>query len=216
MNHKITLPSISELSALAANIHTAPTAASKVAMALEIWEASHKALDHQEWMRTEAKAIKARNYDERIRACNYQGVIKLTQFLKRLFPQSKVEDRMKWYRDYLKAILADPKCNGADEARIRFVQYPEWPKTSDFKMADSAIDKLVLAMIQKEKTEGMSNPRISAIGFLKYRDQAEGFIKSDKASKGGIARKEKNRNAEKTIRTQKKAAKTPQAKKKKP
>lgn len=192
MNYRITPPPISELAALASNIQTERTAADKVSMAISIWEAAQKTLDQFAHVQNQIKESKIRNHDEKISKLDLHEGIKLSEFLKRLFPSSKPEDTMKWYREYLTASFS-------------FV-YSE--------MSEKQIEDLIPATLERERSEGMTFPNFCAVGFLKYREKQSAAVRKEKASTA--AKSKKTTNGKKTIRTQKNAPKTAQAKKKKP
>ena len=168
-------PELHVLASLASNIQTETTAKGKVEMALLIWSTAHDSIVEYTDMHNFCLRIMPSKYLERIRKCDFYDGIKLVEFLKRLFPRSKPEDTMKWYRDYLKAHFS--------------FKHPE--------MNAEQIQEQVNEIIERRRTEGITNAQQSAYRFAQYRESAS-----------AKTRKVKSANAAKSVSRQKKAPDT--------
>jgi hypothetical protein len=199
------LPTIEQIAAMAANIQTETTALGKVKMALLIWENAQEAIIEYELVDY---------YENQFKDDSSHGFVdgmSLSAFLKKVFPNSKPEDRMKRMRDYIKSRI------DANHSR-------ESPS-----LTESDIDNEVVRVLSLYRKNGVRNA-VDEMHYLLQESYSQASIaRKDKAIKAAKARAakaraakeeaakgDKNSKVKKTIRTPKNATKTAQAKKKKP
>ena len=171
MNYRLPLPPIEQLAALAASVNTERTAQAKIDMAIDIWQLAHQRIEHHGNV-TAQTARSAEKFDSIMAGRVVYDGMPLTSWLEELFPPSKPEDTMKWYRDYLRD-------------NVTFCREQEGKPT----LAESELQNTVAAIIERERVQGISHAYLSAIQFLKHRKAASKNMKSERGKKGAEAKK---------------------------
>jgi hypothetical protein len=166
MNYKTPLPPIEQLAALAASVNTETTAQGKIDMAIDIWQLAQQRIDHHNRVKEQSKRF-SEKFDSIIAGREIHEGMPLDLFLKNLFPPSKPEDTMKWYRDYLRD-------------NVTFDREQMGKPT----LAESELQNTVAAIIEREREQGITHAYLSAIQFLKHRKAASKNMKSERGKKG--------------------------------
>jgi hypothetical protein len=166
MNYRLPLPPIEQLAALAASVNTERTAQGKIDMAIDIWQLAHQRIEHNGNV-TAQTARSAEKFDTIMEGREVQDGMPLASFLKNLVPSSKPEDTMKWYRDYLRDNVIF--CRGQEGK-------PPLP--------ESELQSAVVAMIERDRNEGVVSAYWNAIGFRKHRNAAAKKTQSERGKKG--------------------------------
>jgi hypothetical protein len=166
MNYRLPLPPIEQLAALAASINTQRTAQGKIDMAIEIWQLAQQRIEHHSNVTAQA-ARSAEKFNSRLEGREVHDGMLLPSFLKALFPSSKPEDSMKWYRDF----IAD--------------SMPAWRITEGKPpLTEAEMKSAVAENIECGRGEGIRLAELLAIQFLKHRNAAAKKAQSERGKKG--------------------------------
>ena len=166
MNYRLPLPPIEQLAALAASVNTERTAQAKIDMAIDIWQIAHQRIEHHGNV-TAQTARSAEKFDSIMAGRVVYDGMPLTSWLKELFPPSKPEDTMKWYRDYLRD-------------NVTFDREQLGKPT----LAESELQNTIAAIIERDREQGIAHAYLSAIQFLKHRNAAAKQARSEKGKSG--------------------------------
>ena len=180
MNYRLPLPPIEQLAALAASVNTERTAQAKIDMAIDIWQLAQQRIERHSTV-TEQAARTAEKFDSIMEGREVQDGMPLASFLKNLFPSSKPEDTMKWYRDYLRD-------------NVKFCREQEGKPP----LPESELQSTVVTMIERDRNEGVGSAYWNAIGFRKHRTAAAKKTRSERGEKGAQKKLEKTSRTAKT------------------
>jgi hypothetical protein len=199
MKSYLPLPPLEQLAALAACINTERTAQGKVDTAIDIWQLAHQRIEHHNKVRAKSDQSSAQ-IDAIMKGRIVHDNMPLDAWLKELFPKSKPEDTMKWYRDYLTdTIPAHRSLEGKSP------------------LSEPELEAAVKVTIQKDREEGVNFAYLSAVQFLKYRNTAAQKARSERGKKGAekkhlVPKKEAKNGTSKTKRAPSKAKRAPSKK----
>ena len=166
MKYNLPLPPIEQLAALAASVNTERTAQGKIDMAIDIWQLAQQRIEHHSNVTAQA-ARSVEKFDCILEGRVVHDGMMLPSFLKALFPSSKPEDTMKWYRDFIAYSI------------------PGW-RTVESKppLPEAELKNAVAENIERSRREGIPFAELLAIQFLKHRNQTAKKTKSERAKKG--------------------------------
>jgi len=166
MNYKTPLPPIEQLAALAASVNTETTAQGKIDMAIDIWQLAQQRIDHHNRVKEQSKRF-SEKFDSIIAGREIHEGMPLDLFLKNLFPSSKPEDTMKWYRDFVSDSI------------------PAWRMVEGKPpLPESELKNAAAEIIERGRREGIPSAHSLAYQFLKHRKAASKNMKSERGKKG--------------------------------
>jgi hypothetical protein len=166
MNYRLPLPPIEQLAALAASVNTETTAQGKIDMAIDIWQLAQQRIDQHNRVKEQAKRF-SEKFDSILEGRKITEGMPLDSFLKNLFPSSKPEDTMKWYRDFVRDSI------------------PTWRMVeSKPPLPESEMQNAVAEIIELGRREGIPLAQSLAFQFLKHRNAAAKKARSEKGKTG--------------------------------
>jgi len=172
-------PTQYELATIAATQTGTPV--QRAAAALDLWKACGAALEREADLQASIDADHAK-YDEISAMFAGRETITIEEFLREVMPQSKTEDRMRKFREWIRRTIAFHD-----------------------KLAGAELERTAEAAIKRDRENGIPFVNACAMAemFTKFLDVDRREKKTARAKKGAAAKK--------SLGTVSKAAKTPQA-----